>query len=230
MSVTADAERSAALRNGDVAGAPDEAYRSLSSAAVAACILGGVSIVALFEFWPLKAVPVIGLVAGFAALRQIKQMPEEYTGRKAALVGIALSAFFLISGTALGVLVPILEVPADHVKISYEDLKPTPESPGVVPEAAAELDGRKVFLKGYMFPTTHNDGIRKFLLCRDNGDCCFGGQPPSSDMVWVELNAPLETEFSTRLRHVAGTFHVAGSRMTDVRQEILYRLDADYIK
>lgn len=230
MSVTADVERSAGLREGGAAGTSDEVYRSLSSSAVAACLVGIVSIIALFDFWPLKVVPVIGLVAGLMGLRQIKQMPNEYTGRKVALVGIALSAFFLIGGTTVGVLVPILEVPKDHTAINYEDLKPTPDRPNAVPATAAELDGRKVFIKGYMFPTSHNEGIRKFLLCRDNGDCCFGGQPPSSDMVWVELNAPLETDFSTRLRHVAGTFHVAGSHMADVRQEILYRLDADYIK
>jgi hypothetical protein len=230
MSVTSDVERAAA-HNGDAAtGAPDDVYRPLPTAAVASCLLGVISIVALLEFWPTKALPAIGLIAGLIALRQIAQSPDEFSGRKVALLGVALSSFFLIAGSAVSLLVPILEVPADHVKISYEDLKPSADRPHAVPAEAAELDGKKVFIKGFMFPTTHVNGIRKFLLCRDNGDCCFGGQPPSSDMVWVELNAPLETEFNTRLRHVGGTFHVTGSHLADVRQEILYRLDADYIK
>lgn len=230
MSMTSDVERTAGRHGDPSIGTADDVYRPLPAAAVAGCLLGVVSIVALLEFWPTKALPAVGLVAGLVGLRQITQSPDEYSGRKVALLGVGLSAFFLLAGSAVSVLVPIWEVPADHVKISYEDLKPPADRPNAVSPAAAELDGRKVFLKGFMFPTTHAGGIRKFLLCRDNGDCCFGGQPPSSDMVWVELNAPLETEFTTRLRHVGGTFHVAGSRMADVRQEILYRLDADYIK
>ena len=50
-----------------------------------------------------------------------------------------------------------------------------------------ELDGKKVFIKGYMYPSSQMTGIREFVLCRDNGTCCFGGQPRLTDMIRVKL-------------------------------------------
>jgi hypothetical protein len=47
-----------------------------------------------------------------------------------------------------------------------------------VPPDIAALDGKKVFIKGYMRPGSSNNGytdnISSFLLVRDSGNCCFG--------------------------------------------------------
>ena len=46
----------------------------------------------------------------------------------------------------------------------------------VVPPEIAALDGKRVFIKGYIRPDsiTVSKGINRFLLVRDNNQCCFG--------------------------------------------------------
>jgi hypothetical protein len=230
MSMTAD--RQAMLSSRDVAdGAGEfEAYRTVSAAAVVACVLGIVSITALADYWALKAIPVMGLVAGLVASRQIAKYPDELSGRKAALIGVALSAVFLTFGSGLSWWTYVAELPDGYERIGYEMLKPVAAAPNAPPPEAVALDGRRVFIKGYMYPTDQTEGVRRFVLCRDNGDCCFGGQPPKSDMVFVELVDPLDTKFTSQVRKVAGTFRVAGMRSSEVKQDVFYRLEADYIQ
>jgi hypothetical protein len=240
LSMSAEFERPAAALGGlsgerrppgdDVGGEGFEAYRVLCPSAVLSCGIAVCSVVALVDIWQLRVVPILGLIVGTFALVRIARAPDELSGRKLAVLGTAGSAFFLLAGMGLSYWTYATEVPADAVRVSYEDLKPSPAAPHSASQKAAELNGRRVFIKGYMFPTPHDKGVTKFVLCRDNGDCCFGGQPPTSDMILVKMQEPLDTEYTTRLRKVAGTFRVAGGRWTDVNQEVLYQLDADYIK
>lgn len=207
-------------------------YRSLSGGAVASMILGVLSVVALLpDIWVLKVVPILGVVAGSSALARIRRRPDEFTGRKLALAGTATSLVMLLVGTGWSAYELATEVPEGYQVIDYSLLKhPDPRLEGLPAPAAQALEGKKVFLRGYMFPSDHDRGIAAFVLCRDNGDCCFGGQPPPSDMVYIKLVNPLQTSFTTKLRRIAGTFHVAGSHSADVKKDVLYQLDADYIK
>jgi hypothetical protein len=206
-------------------------YRSMSAAAVVALLFGVLSIVAVLpDYWVPKAVPVVGMLLAVAAILRIRARRDELTGLRPAAIGLALSAFFLVAGSAYTVYSRIVEVPEGATPITYEQLKPTADKPNAAPPSARELDGKKVFIKGYMFPTDHDSGITRFVLCRDSGDCCFGGNPPLSDMIFVQLDYPLQAKFNGRLRHLAGTFHVAGSHSTDVKKHVLYALEADYIK
>ncbi|MBN8625292.1 MAG: DUF3299 domain-containing protein [Planctomycetes bacterium] len=206
-------------------------YRALSAPAVVSLVIGAISIVALLDFWALKAIPALGVIAAVAAIVQIRNRPEELTGLKQAKLGLALCGFFLIGSSAYAIVTHQLEVPEGYERISYGLLKnPDDNMQHVAPPAALELDGKRVFIKGYMFPPAHETGVTKFVLCRDNGDCCFGGQPPPCDMIFVDLQEGLDTTYNRRLRHVAGTFRVAKNDKNDVGKQVLYRLDADYIK
>jgi hypothetical protein len=216
----------------DAAGDSYAEYRSLSGGAVVSVVLGVLSVVALLpDFWALKVIPLLGIVAGSTALVRIRRRPDEFSGRKLALVGTATSLVMFLIGTGWGAYEMAYEVPEGYQPIDYSLLKhPDPRLEALPSPAAQSLEGKKVFLRGYMFPPDHDTGIAAFLLCRDNGDCCFGGQPPPSDMVFIKLENPLQTSYSRRLRRVAGTFHVAGSRYGDIKKDVLYQLDADYIK
>lgn len=206
-------------------------YRALSAPAVVSIVLGAISIVALLDFWALKAVPALGVIAALAAIVQIRRRPDELTGMKQAKIGLALSGVMLVGTSAYAVIAHQLEVPEGYGRISYAMLKHPDEALEHLPSPAAqELDGKRVFIKGYMFPPSHETGVTRFVLCRDNGDCCFGGQPPPSDMIFVELKEGLDTRYDSRLRHVAGTFHVVNTDKNDVGKQVLYRLDADYIR
>jgi hypothetical protein len=68
------------------------------------------------------------------------------------------------------------------------------------------------------------------VLCRDNGDCCFGGQPKVTDMILVTLTDPLRLDYSTRLHRLAGTFKVARGRTVEGVSDAVYQLEADYLK
>jgi hypothetical protein len=206
-------------------------YRSLSATAVVALLFGVLSIVAILpDYWTPKAVPAVGMALAVAAIFRIRSRSDELSGIRPAMIGLGLSAFFLVGGSAFTVYSQIAEVPEGCTRITYEQLKPSDDRPNAAPESARALNGQRVFIKGYMFPTDHDSGITRFVLCRDSGDCCFGGNPPLSDMIFVQLKEPLQARFNGRLRHLAGTFRVAGSHSTDVKKNVLYALEADYIK
>ncbi|NUQ62885.1 MAG: hypothetical protein HUU20_10370 [Pirellulales bacterium] len=74
-------------------------YRPVSGLAVAALVLGLLSLAAWIEPF-LAVVSAIGILVGFGALRQIAGNASEMIGRKAALAGLCLSFFSLIGATA----------------------------------------------------------------------------------------------------------------------------------
>ena len=83
-------------------------------------------------------------------------------------------------------------------------------------EDIKQLDGQKVFLKGFMYPEPEKGsvGIRRFLLVKDSGDCCFGGQPKMTDMVHVVLNKDVAgATYRIGLVSVSGVF-----RLKDLRR------------
>lgn len=226
MSLTAEQPAGPAARgNGEY-----EAYRTMSATAIVSCVLGMASITALLGFPALFAIPVLGIVAGVVAWRRITSAPDELSGLKVARTGIMASTFFLVAGVAFSAWSYYGEVPDGYTRISYEGELVNEASPDEAAPAAKALDGQRVFIKGYMFPVAHQNGVTKFLLCRDSGDCCFGNTPKKTHMVYVELVDPMQTEFTTQVRKVGGVFRVATARTAEVNSDVLYRLDADYIQ
>ena len=95
------------------------------------------------------------------------------------MLGLVLSLCFLVGGVSYGGYVYATEVPEGYARISFNGMKPDElqERSGViVPPEIAALDGKKVFIKGYIRPDsiTVTKGIKEFLLVRDNNQCCFG--------------------------------------------------------
>jgi hypothetical protein len=131
------------------------------------------------------------------------------------------------------------EVPADHVRITYDLFKPTIEEMQkgeFPPPAAKDLDGQKVFLKGYMFPGAKSSSVKEFTLCRDSGECCFGGQPKPWDMVRVVMKSPDRAEFMTWQRKVSGVLRVLPpEKMKDIHEgnvahQLFFFVEADHLK
>jgi len=205
-------------------------YRALSVLAVASCVLGLLSI-ATFLSWALIVIPVLGLLMGAFALLRIRANPTELTGQTIAWAGIALSLAFMSGGAGYLTYDYVTEVPPGYARLNYAELQPDPDKPGeVFPPAIQARDGEQVFIKGYIYPGKQTSGIKQFVLCRDNGDCCFGGQPKLTDRILVTLKGPLSLEYSTRIKRLAGTFRVEPGRATDGLEGVIYHLDADYLK
>ncbi|HEY4311580.1 MAG TPA: DUF4190 domain-containing protein [Pirellulales bacterium] len=206
-------------------------YRALSVLAVASCILGLLSATS-FLAWALAAIiPALGVITGIVALVRIRKNPTELTGQAVAVAGIVLSILFLGAGASYLTYDYVTEVPPGYERLNYAELQPDPETQGeIFPPAISERSGERVFIKGYIYPGKQTTGIKQFVLCRDNGDCCFGGQPKLTDRIMVNLKGPLSLNYSTKLRRLAGTFRVEPGRATDGLGGVIYHLDADYLK
>jgi hypothetical protein len=205
---------------------PADDYRALSTPAVASLALGILSALALLD-WALVLIPIAALALGLLALRQINRRRDEYTGRKLAVAGSGLALVFGIAGISWLSYTYATEVPAGFNRISYADLQPYQgDPPDRPPNEAQSLDGKEVFIKGYVYPGERQDGITRFLLVRDQGECCFGGNPKVTDRILVSLNNPKGFRFSNKLFKVAGVFHVMPpARAIDAKGAVLYRLD-----
>jgi hypothetical protein len=205
---------------------PADDYRELSTAAVASIALGVLSPLAIFDWW-LGLIPLAGLCLGAIALVKIRSHRGEYTGAALAWAGAVLAGLFWVSGIARLSYVYATEVPEGYARIDYSLLQPRPgDLPDSIPPEANELDGKQVFIKGYVYPGQRQDGITQFLLVRDQGTCCFGGNPKVTDRILVQLTDASGFSFSSRLFKVAGTFHVAPpTQAPDATGAVFYRLD-----
>jgi hypothetical protein len=207
-----------------------EPYRAISTLAIISFLLGSVSILALLA-WPLAVLPAAGWCAGLIAWRQIEARSTELTGRGFALAGMGLSMLFLVSGIARLSYIYVTELPEGYERISFDQLQPDARQPDeLVPAAAQSLDGKRVFIKGYVYPTRFLNRIKTFVLVPDKGTCCFGGNPRLTDMIEVNLQGPLELKYTTDLRKVAGTFRVSAKKASLGFEGVVYHLDADHLE
>jgi hypothetical protein len=60
---------------------------------------------------------------------------------------------------------------------------------------------------------------------RDQGDCCFGGNPKITDRVLVQLADAAGIPFTPRLTKIAGTFHVRPAGTPELGGGVLYHLE-----
>lgn len=207
-------------------------YRSLSRCAVASLLLAIVSL-ALFPFPLLLLVPALGMVLGLLAWRAIACYPHEWTGKWIAIVGTISCVLLLLGGIAGHSLIYATEVPEGYQRISFQQLQPDKQVPGeLVPPSALDLNGQKVFVKGYVHPSVASLGrVRQFVLVPDMGTCCFGGQPKLTDMIEVTTPAKQPIQYSRRKMRLAGTLKVDTQlKSVDGLMGVFYQLEADYVE
>jgi hypothetical protein len=225
-------ESSPGALDGDAVQAADgtdaAAYRAVAGTAIAAAILAALSPLAFLDWW-LVAVPLLGIVFGILGLRTIRQRPDEFTGTRLACGAVLVSAACLGGGLAFLSMVYARELPEGFVRLDYAMLQPLPGDPPLaIPDSAVAMDGRNVLLKGYMYPGKQQRGIVQFLLVRDQGDCCFGGNPKITDRVLVQLRDPARPQgidFSQRLTKIAGRFVIRPAGTDAVEGGVLYHLE-----
>lgn len=185
-------------------------YRRVSLAAMASVGLG---LVGLFAFIlpGMLIFPAIGLLCAIMAFVNIRRYEGELSGTGLASLGAAASLLVLVGATSYHAYVYATEVPDGHERITFYEFEPPSDAPPsqLISEKAISLDGKKVFIKGYVHPSVDShDRVKRFVLVPDMGTCCFGGQPKLTDMVAVELAEGESTKYNMRLRKLAGTFHV----------------------
>ena len=100
-------------------------------------------------------------------------------------------------------------------------------------EKARELDGLKVFLKGYVRPGAKTRKLKNFILVGDFGDCCFGGNPKMTEVVAIKILGDKTIDHSYSLRKIGGTFRLNESRKRTSDDEVplvYYEIEADHIR
>src|SRR5678815_4875154 len=98
-------------------------YRTVSKSAVIALVLSIVSLLSFFAYWML-VLPMVSVVLGVAALSTIRRYPEEYTGAKAAMFAVVLSAGTFLLAATWHAVDYATEVPEGYARISFSELQP----------------------------------------------------------------------------------------------------------
>jgi hypothetical protein len=235
---------STATLNLSAVAAEDEAlqYRALHTGALIGLALGLVSVCVVFAAASSFAssllvapIPLAGIVVSIRALAAIRRRPEQYTGQALAKFGLALSALFLIGGVSYGGYVYATEVPPGYTRISFNTMKPDElqERGGVVvPPEIAALDGKKIFIKGYIRPDsiTVPRGIDRFLLVRDNNQCCFGDLSKIKyyDQILVTMTGDHRVDYSQGVFRMGGVLHIEPQYAAPGAPKPVFSLKADY--
>ena len=208
-------------------------YRSLSKPAVASltfAILGLTS----FLHPVFVLLPTLGIGFGFIALTSFKKFPDEFVGKVAAKIGFFLSLTCLISSVAMHAVIYATEVPEGYQRVTYSNLRDNPKTALPFAEKAKELDGQKVFMKGYVRPGVKKRNLRDFILVGDFGDCCFGGNPKITEVVAVHIVDDEKTvNYGFALRRIAGVFRLNPNTKSTREKEVpqvFYEIEADYVK
>lgn len=225
-------------------------YRSLSLAAIASVVFGVVSSVtfaaantSLQHCLMLCPIPVVGLICGLKGLSNIRAMPDVLSGSRAAIAGIVMSSLGLFGGLGYAGYVHATEVPPGYERVAFYDLKPDEvESKGQekIPRDVKELEGKQIFIKGYMRPGTHysqnstpvRHNVSIFMLVRDSNECCFGDISTVKyyDKMDVILKPNLLTDYSSSMFRVAGKLHIDPPNRLKGEVDPKFRLEADYVK
>ena len=185
-------------------------YRPVPPTAPVTLVIGLVSLLTLLTEFILP-LTLVGVFVGFLAVRRIRRFPNEYSGLWIAQAGLALCVCVIPASIAIHTHTYMTEVPEGYQRLNfYQDIS----LKGFVfnqgkdsfhPDVAA-LGDQKVFIKGYMLVQQGALEVDEFLLCRDSGDCCLGGQPKVTDMIYVKM-----PEGGTPFKYHPGMVFVAGT-------------------
>ncbi len=207
-------------------------FRSISKAAIASLVLGFLSLLA-FIFATALIFPVIAIGFGLIAWNSIRQFPEELSGATAAKIGLLLGSVCFFGAIGQHSYIHATEVPEGYERISFRMLRDDAKTVLPYAEAAEELDGKKVFIKGYVRPGSKRKNLTEFIMVGNFGDCCFGGQEKITEVVAVRINTGDTVDYSLRLRKIAGVFHLnrksANTSDNEVPQ-VFYQIEADYVR
>jgi hypothetical protein len=106
----------------------------------------------------------------------------------------------------------------EALRVSYDDIDllkvlnmdpVPPDAATYMPAWLKALDGRRIRIRGFMYPTFQQTGVHAFGLARDNQICCFGRNPKIYDVFDVVLHEGATTNYiPNRPFDVVGVFHI----------------------
>ncbi|QDT32710.1 hypothetical protein [Thalassoglobus polymorphus] len=206
-------------------------YRPVPVIAVVGFVLTLLSSMALFV-WLALPLCLIAFVISSLALFAIRREKTAYSGTWIAVAGIVLSATFFSFGLGYQVYTYKTEVPEGYER--YDFLKDISEKGFVTVNGQSSLhpdvldmEGKDIFLKGYIYQTGKMKGLGSFILVKDNQDCCFGASPALTDRVGVVMAPGKEIDYKAGKVAIAGKFRI-NDQFTNQDLEPLYVIDGEY--
>lgn len=208
-----------------------ELYQSVSQSAVASLVLAFFGLTA-FIFVPMLVLPIAGFVFALLAFNAFRKFPGEYLGRPMAYIGAAVCGITLLIAPIWHTYVYLTEVPEGYTRVDFGSFLSSPGKPDVPTEAAIDLNGEQIFVKGYIHPTSMDSlHAKRFVIVPDLGTCCFGNQPPLTHMIEVSLTGDQYATKSYRRQRLAGTFRVNQNlKPIEGLTGVFYQLKADVLK
>jgi len=181
------------------------------------------------ESIPASALAPVNVIDGADVAMLLKVAPKE--AASAAIAGNPTSLAPSRGAQPAGVerprvvelLIPERTFTADSaskaLRVSYDDLdllkvlNLEPVSANAVdlmPGWLKNLNGQRIKIRGFMYPTFESEGIERFVLARDNQICCFGRDPKVYDLVQVDMKSGTTTNYipATRAFDVVGRFRI----------------------
>ncbi len=180
----------------------------------------------------LVVVPVIGSVLALIAYRQVARSDGAYGGLGLAKFCVVTLPLMTLAAIGLHGYSYATEVPEGFRRVSFAtDIADkgfvNDQGQMSIHPDVEKLTVAPVFLKGYMYPTRDTENLKSFVLCKDSGDCCFGGQPKMTDMVYIEMDGEKTVDFRTGLVSVAGNFK-ASPTLDPTGLNPVYKLECQY--
>ncbi len=119
--------------------------------------------------------------------------------------------------------------------ISFDDVKfdikkGTPFKRSMLTKEIEAMDGQLIRIRGYMLPSFQQSGIKKFVLVRDNMECCFGPGAAIFDCIIVEMQGSSSASFSVRPLAVEGIFTVSEFKGPDGKHLSVYAIKGRSVK
>lgn len=112
--------------------------------------------------------------------------------------------------------------------IKFDMKKGDPFNRRLLTPAINKLDGQSIRIRGWILPSFQQKGITKFVLVRDNMECCFGPGAALFDCIVVDMVGGATTDFSTYPVAVEGKFTIK-ELVLGGRHLAIYHLDAQKV-
>ena len=130
----------------------------------------------------------------------------------------------------LMIVIPTLLVDAElpenvtFAAVKFEIEKNEDFSREILTDKINNFEGKRIKIRGYIRPSFKQTGIDKFILVRDNQECCFGPGAMIYDCMIVGMKKGTATEFTTRPITVEGDFYLKEFEGPDGKLWAIYRL------
>ncbi len=123
----------------------------------------------------------------------------------------------------------VKDVTFDDIKLDMK--KGDPFKPALLTEKVRALAGNSIRIRGYILPSFQQEGIKQFVLVRDNMECCFGPGALLHDCILVEMIPPATARFTVRPVSVEGTFSLRDVKdPSNGKYLAIYHLDGKQVQ